>query len=306
MRVLYALLGHLWTVIPTVIDRVRPATTPPGEPWSVAIPDPVAGTVTLTGTLHDPGAESLVVLIHGLGGTQDVRYVKTAASAVVARGHAALRLGLRGSDRGGDLFHGGMADDLLAALQSPTLGRFRRIYLLGFSMGGTLSLLACCEETLDSRVRAVAAVGSPLDMHVCQRHMDAPARLVYRRWVFKNMREVHAAAVRQGRLHGADADVSKVDRFRDWDARVVVPRFGFRDVDHYHEAISLTGRAGRIRVPALLLAARHDPMIPLEAVYTALKDGDSRLEVREIDVGGHVYVPRGAVEGVLDWLLAQA
>ena len=68
----------------------------PGRPPD----DPQVGPVRLSGLLREvAGAEALVVLVHGLGGSVDSHYMPRGAAAVEAAGLSCLRLNLRGADR---------------------------------------------------------------------------------------------------------------------------------------------------------------------------------------------------------------
>ena len=86
--------------------------------------------------------------------------IRGAAAAEMA-GLSCLRMNLRGSDRmGEDYYHGGLTVDLHAALASSEAQRYRRIYLLGYSLGGHV-VLRLATEPADPRLVAVAAVCAP-------------------------------------------------------------------------------------------------------------------------------------------------
>jgi hypothetical protein len=101
---------------------------PAAERFHSAVDDPVAGRVQLGGLYMDqPESDTLTVLIHGLGGDCFRPYIRNAARATVVSGLSALCLSMRGSDGSGeDIFHGGLTEDIRAALASPQLARYRR------------------------------------------------------------------------------------------------------------------------------------------------------------------------------------
>ena len=91
----------------------------------------------------DPGplGEKFPLVVHGLGSEIDAPYVVAAAQAAEARGLSCLRLYLRGADRKGeDFYHAGLTADLHAALASPTLASYDRVFVLGYSLGGHVTL----------------------------------------------------------------------------------------------------------------------------------------------------------------------
>ncbi len=311
-----SLSAHFWTVWPLVRRRLRPRLAPPAEAWSVAIDDPVAGRVRLTGRLAAVGGR-LVVMVHGLGGSIDSTYMIRAARAAEAQGLASLRLNLRGADRSGeDFYHAGLSSDLGRVLESPALERFDEIFVLGYSLGGHLAL-RFATEVEDPRVRAVAAVSSPLDLDVSVRWFDRPARWPYRRYILAGLVEMSAHQAARGTLPTPLARLRRIRTLREWDRATVVPRFGFASPEDYYHAASVGHRLDRLRRPALLVATPGDPFVHPDAVRSALDGrpaGRGGLRV-EWARGGHVSFPPGldlgqdgppGIEGqVLAWLLAQ-
>lgn len=304
--------GHLWTVAPAVRHLVRPRRAP-GEPWETTLVDPKVGAVRLTGhLLAPPGAEDLVVIVHGCGGTPESYYCHKAAHAGAAVGMASLRLALRGADRlGEDYYHAGLTDDLHAALESPAVARFARLFVLGYSIGGQ-TVLRYATESRDRRLRAVAAICPPLDLDVCCRAIDGTR--LYCHWVLSGLKRMYRAVALRRPVPTPLAEVERTDTIRAFDALTMVPRHGFADVVDYYARSSAGPLLGRLEVPALLVAAERDPMVPLATYQPWLGAAAPALEVRRSAAGGHlgfppdldlgVAAPRGLENQVLGWLRA--
>src|SRR5690349_10408712 len=148
-----ALQGHLWTIRPWLLHVLRPRAAPASVPWSAVVDDPRVGPVRLSG-LHvaRTGARAIVVIVHGLGGDVSGHYMIGAAAAADRAGLASLRLNLRGADGSGDDFYNaGLTEDLRAAIASPALAGYPSIYVLGYSLGGHLTL-RYATESIDARV----------------------------------------------------------------------------------------------------------------------------------------------------------
>jgi hypothetical protein len=288
--------GHLWTLRPWLAHQLRPARPPASEPWSAIVDDDVVGSVRIHGRLTAiAGAREGIVLVHGLGGSSDAHYMITAARAAAAAGLTTLRLDLRGAGgTGEDLYNAGLTADLRAAIASPALAACESIVVLGFSLGGHIALRYATED-VDPRVRAVAAVCPPIDLERSAAAIDQPERWVYRRHVLVSLKEMAAAVLaRSTRGHRAlpsMREVRSIARLRDWDEQVIAPRFGFRSAEHYYAEQSVAPRLHRLAVPALLVAATGDPMIPPDTVRPALAHRFPQLDVRWLDVGGHVGFP---------------
>lgn len=286
--------------------------------WFCDIDDPSLGSVRLSGRWRDvPESDTLVVIVHGLGGSSRSVYMQRAASAAERVGIASLCVNLRGADlRGEDLYHAGLASDLRAVTSSPELARYRNLLLLGYSLGGHVCLRHAA-SAMDPRVRAVAALCSPLDLGAAASAFDAPRLSVYRGHVLDGLKAMYRAfhtrrpELTPAKLH----EVLRIDRIRTWDEMVVVPRHGFRSAEHYYAEASAGPQLGSLTVPALLLHARRDPMVPLHTVrpWTA-RVNPGAVVVESLD-GGHVGFPPGFSLGrdeapsglepqVLAWLIA--
>jgi len=284
--------AHLWTIVPRVRHAVRPVPAPPGQPFALAVEDPRLGRVALSGVLrHQPGSDELLLLVHGLGGSADSLYMRRAARAAEAAGLSCLRLNLRGSDRAGeDFYHAGLTADLHAALGHPELARYRRVYVLGYSVGGHV-VLRLATELADPRLAAVAAVCAPVDLSLSAAAFDRPEVWLYRRYVLASLIQIYAAVAARRPVPVPLAEVARVRRIRDWDDRVVAPRHGFAGADDYYARASVAPLLGRLHVPALLVAAERDPMIPAAAIRPALGRAGSLFSVCWARRGGHLGFP---------------
>ena len=294
--------GHLWTLVPNLRHRARPWRPPPGEAWSTTVQDAKIGAVTLRGALHRAGPDGtdgtdrtasreLVLLVHGLGGSIDSHYVVQAARAAAAAGIDSLRLALRGADRQGeDFYHAGLTVDLEAALASPALAAYEHLYVLGFSLGGHVTLCHALRPS-DARLRAVASVCAPLDLAAGCSAIDHPRAAVYCGHVLAGLKEIYTAVARRREVPTPLASVRRLTTIRGWDRLAVVPRFGFVSVGDYHGSCSVGPRLGQVQVPALVLSATADPMIPAATVAPHVRELPTIVTHRWVARGGHVGFP---------------
>jgi len=324
MSALDAWAGHFWTIAPVLKHRVRPAHAL-GEPWLRRLPDPSLGEVTLRGVFRDlPGSDAAVIVVHGLGGTTQQHYCISAARAAEALGLSCLRLALRGAECDGeDLYHAGLFADVDAAVSSPELSRFARIYVLGFSLGGHVTLRFAMQRASehasaparDPRVRAVAAICAPLDLDRGARHMDGPGAAVYRYHVLTGLKAMYEAVAARRAVPTPLREVLAVSTIRGWDELTVVPRHGFGTVQHYYDTTSVGPALDRLELPSLLVEHAHDPMVPAWTYRDHLQRANAQLDLRWLPAGGHVGYPsdldlgepgpRGVEAQALTWLMRQ-
>jgi predicted alpha/beta-fold hydrolase len=299
------LAAHLRTIGPRLRHQLAPYPAPPSQPWETVVEDPVAGAVRLTGRLHDvAGSDELVLLVHGLGGCTESHYMPCGASAAVAAGLSCLRLNLRGADRlGDDFYHAGLTADLHAALASEPLRRYRRLFAVGYSLGGHVVLRLATEEA-DARLRAVAALCAPVDLALAVEQIEKPWAWGYRQYLLGNLKRIYAAVAARRPVPLAVAAARRIRSILEWDERIVAPRHGFAGAADYYRRMSVAARLPRLAVPALLLNALGDPMVPARGVQPAVADPPERLTVRFLSAGGHVAFP-GRLDidrRVLAWL----
>lgn len=289
--------GHLWTVS-RVVARRQPPEPPDTRPWSLSLDDPRMGTVRLTGRLTEPpGARALVVAIHGIAGCAASSYVVAAARAARQAGLACLRINLRGCDREGeDYYHAALGADLGAALASPEVAGYWEIHLLGYSLGGHVALTYATGKP-DPRLAAVAAVCTPLDLDRASRHLDRRSSWPYRRYVLGRMKEIYAAVAARRPVPMPMPQAARISTMRAWDEAVVAPRWGYAGAEDYYHRASVAPRLGRLPVPALLVMAEGDPMVPPKVVRPVLAEAPA-VEGRWVPRGGHVAFPEDLTLGM--------
>jgi predicted alpha/beta-fold hydrolase len=291
-----ALAGHYWTLRPFVLEQrpgaARALAALPSRPWSLEVPDSQLGAVRLSGRWFTPeAADRALLVLHGLGGSAESSYLRSAVLDAHAAGLACLCLNLRGADGlGEDFYHAALSSDLQAALASPQLRGFRALHVLGFSLGGHLALRHATEAH-DPRLLSVAAICSPLDLQRSQIALDAPERVLYRQYVLRKLKESYVATARRRPVPSPVEQVLRARTLRRWDELTVVPRFGFGSAPEYYRQASVAPRLGSLTVPALLVLAEHDPMVPAHSVRPALAGASAALDVRWHTRGGHVGFP---------------
>lgn len=293
-----ALHGHYWTLRGALGARLRPRPVFGARRWRGSVNDPRRGEVALTGAMHRAGgAQACLVVVHGLGGSAESSYCHDAARAGLAAGLDVLRLNMRGAGGcGRDVYHAGLSDDVLATLASLP---HQSLLLLGVSMGGHLSLWVALQSR-DPRLKAVAAICPPLDLAQGCRDIDHPRRRLYRDEVLQSLVRAAHPVAEAGGIPIDSRALRGLRSLRQWDQEVVVPRYGLGDVDTYHRTMSIGDKLGGLERPALLVGARHDPMV-LGTTVSKMLDrhpASSALELRWLDRAGHVGFPRDVHLGV--------
>lgn len=290
----------------------QPTGTPASRHFRAALEDPVRGTVRVTGRLGPEPTKELLVVIHGLAGNASSYYTHLAARAAARAGIGCLRLELRGATRNGDdVYHAGLTDDLYAALGSPQLAHVERIHLLGYSLGGHISLRYASEGRVDPRISGLVAICPPIDLASGVDEIDKPKGAVYRRHVLSGLKQMYVAAATRAPMSITPEEALRIRFIREWDELVVAPRFGFANAADYYAKATVGPHLSRITLPSLVVVSEEDPMVFAHTVKPRL-DAASNIERVYTRRGGHVGFPpntslglgtHGSVEDqVIAWL----
>lgn len=301
--------GHLRTLSPFLARSFRPLIRPATEPWELEVEDPKIGPVRLSGRFYHASSDEAVICLHGLGGNTESGYMALMLRAAAEAGLSCLLLNCRGADRlGADIYHSGLSTDIVGALASRELASMQRLHLFGYSIGGHIALCYATGQ-IDSRIKKVAAVGSPLDLAASADHFDATSFNLYRSHVMDGLKEIYTAAYQRRPQGLAPLVARKIRKIREWDEKVIAPRFGFENADDYYQTQSVGPRLNQLNLDALYIGATHDPMVKAGAVRPYLDV--SRLESVWDNRAGHLGFsprfefgqrgPRGLEAQVLTW-----
>lgn len=227
-------------------------------------------------------------------GSSRSHYVQGLAGEAARRGWRAAALNFRSCSGEMNLrprfYHSGETGDLdfvaarlIERLEGPLL-------LAGFSLGGNVLLKWLGEqgEGVPAAVRGAAAVSVPFAPGECARRLDSPGGAPFRWNLLSSLR---AKCRRVARRHPGLLDPERVLRIRtiaEMDRWYTAPLHGFTDEEDYYARSSCLKYLPAIRVPALLLSAADDPIVPAACFPHAAVRGSAWLRGELLPAGGHV------------------
>jgi predicted alpha/beta-fold hydrolase len=277
--------GHLQTILPTLLRR-RFLVTLRRE--RLELPD--GDFVDLDWATS--GKERLAILSHGLEGSSSDDCVRGMATRFQRTGWDVLAWNFRGCglepNRLVRSYHSGETGDLGAVI-ALAAERYPRIALIGFSLGGNVTLKYLGEGGCHPAVIAGVGISVPIDLAASANAIDRrwSNRIYLRRFLSRLLPKIKAKAVRFPT--GLDTSKShQIRTLREFDNLYTAPVHGFRDAEDYWARSSARQYLQGIRVPALLLNARDDPFLTSESFpyLEAEKNPDFFLEAPKW--GGHV------------------
>ena len=248
---------------------------------------------TLTGTLHRPPTTSdqpLIILFHGLTGSEDSIYMLESTRHHLGEGRAVLRMNLRGAGSSkqtcADTYSGASWPDIVTTLDALDPGLTPHgLFIVGYSMGGNILINALPHFPEDAKCIGAATISAPIDPVSASRRLMQRRNRVYQNALLSEMKETYLA-----RPEAEDPAMRKAIETTDsiwaFDDQVTAPRNGFSGAQEYYESTAGMRQLDAIRLPLLLLHAKDDPWIPVSTYLTLTPPRNVMVEIT--DSGGHV------------------
>ena len=299
--------GHLQTIVGNFLPRPPLQFACVAETVEV---DPVDGSRVLCHCHWQPeppfsnlalASRLTLILVHGLEGSSDSRYIQGIAARAWAAGCNVIRMNMRncgGTDSlTPTLYHSGLSGDVGAVVRhfSQRLG-LERVALVGYSMGGNLVLKLAGECGNSLPLVAVAAVCPAIDLAAGADALHEPLNRAYE-WRF--LRGLKARYTRKAELfptaYATPAEIGPVRSIREFDGKIVARYCHFRDADDYYYRAASARVVEQIALPTLILCAQDDPFIRLFPETRERLLANRNITFVETRHGGHcAYLSRDA------------
>lgn len=285
--------GHLQTIVGNFLPR--PPFRLISQTDTVEVDPTDASRVLCHCNWHsDPSAEGrlTVLLVHGLEGSSDSRYIQALAARAWDAGCNVVRMNMRNCGTSDaltpTLYHSGLSGDVAAVVEHYTR-RFalQRWALVGYSMGGNLVLKMAGEWGARPPLHSVAAVCPAIDLAAGSDALHEPANRMYE-WHFlrRLMRRFRIKASLYPEIYTMGS-IGAVRSLREFDDKIVAPFCGFRNADDYYHRAASARVIDRIAVPTLILLALDDPFIRLTDETRAKIIANPNIHFIETSHGGH-------------------
>ena len=291
--------GHLQTLAGNYLPRRLELPEP--EPLLVEVDGPVAGYGPSHVLCHchwQPEAvrqERLtVVLVHGLEGSSNSKYILGNTVRALAAGMNVVRMNMRSCGGTDDLsptiYHSGRSDDVGRVVEAIVREqRVEAVALVGYSMGGNLVLRWAGQQgsAAPRQLRAVVGVSPLMDLAVSSAALHRPQNRLYEQHFLRGMMARMRRRIAMYPRIYADARVERIRSMRDFDGEIVARYGGFRDADDYYESVASAHYAGALRVPTLIVHSVDDPFIVMRPETRAALLANPHVTLLETQHGGH-------------------
>ncbi|GAA4407764.1 alpha/beta fold hydrolase [Nibrella viscosa] len=284
----YLYNGHLQTIFPSMFRRVQDVGY---ERERLVLPD--GDFIDLDWI--ERGRPKLVILTHGLEGDSRRQYMMGMAGLFAGNGWDVLAWNCRSCsgemNKAFRLYNHGDIDDIGDVIRHALrTRRYKTVALVGFSMGGniTLKYLGVHGREVPDVIRRAVAISAPTDLRASACLLDRPSNRLYRnRFMKKLVRKLRQKAA----LFPGTLDMQKLKEvavWRDFDDFFSAPVNGYRDADDFYAQASAVNFMPGITVPSLVLNAQNDPILSPECSPAWLAETHPNIYLETPRSGGHV------------------
>jgi uncharacterized protein len=285
--------GHFQSIYPSVFRKVKDLSstltperldTPDSDFLDVDWHFPVNKTTN---------NRKLVIFSHGLEGNSTRQYILGMIKIFVKSGYDCLAWNYRGCS--GEVnkrlrfYHSGATDDLDFIVKTAIAKGYDNINLVGFSLGGNLTLKFLGEKSTElyPQVSRAAVFSVPLHLSSSSDELTKSHNWIYtKRFLINLSKKVRAKAP----FFPKEINVSYLDKLknlREFDDVYTAPIHGFIDAEDYYQQNSSLFFLENIKIPALIVNAQNDPFLSPECFPQMLINTLPNITFETPASGGH-------------------
>lgn len=288
--------GHLETILPGLFRSVSDVNF-----TRERIDTPDDDFLDLDWIKND--AKKLVIISHGLEGSSDRPYMKGMAKAFSKNGFDVVAWNFRGCsgevNRQVRFYHSGASDDLHTVVLHAIEEGYKSIHLIGFSLGGNLTLKYLGEQNnkLREEVKKAVVFSVPLHLHGSSIEISKMHNLLYSKRFLRNLKKKIKEKVALMPEQLSPNGLSKINTIIDFDNQYTSRIHGYKDAIDYYTQCSAIHFLKDIKISALIVNALNDSFLSKECYpYELLKDNPF-VTLETPARGGHCGFPGKDKEG---------
>jgi len=238
------------------------------------------------------GGKKLIILSHGLEGNSDRHYMMRPAKFFSERGWDVLAWNCRGCS--GEInrlirtYHHGDIEDISIVIDHALVLGYEEISLIGYSMGGnmTLKYLGVNGAGLDERIKCAVGFSVPCNLEDSSAAIaNGSGKMYEKRFLRKLKTKIETKAEKYPEL---TLDWEGIKNFHDFNEAFTLPVYGFETEDEFHEQARSDVYFESIRIPTLVANALNDPMLGGRNFPFEMAEKAKHVWLETPELGGHV------------------
>lgn len=233
------------------------------------------------------------IMVHGLGGDEDSRYMLRMAKLLLEDNHRVIRTSMRSC---GPRFkecicsrpyHGGLSDDILNVVKHFQIPSSPMI-ALGFSLGGNILLKLAGEQghNMSNYLKGIVAVCPPFDLHATVKKILSTKTGFYKTYFILRLRSQY----KQWAANNPHLNPPKLPlmmNIKEFDDFHTAPRWGFKHAEDYYEQSSCKEFIPHIKNTRVkIITANDDPVVNNKTLNSIHLPPD--VKVLNCSGGGHM------------------
>ena len=242
------------------------------------------------------GSKTLVLLIHGLEGSSESKYMTSSSIHFNNKGLDVVCFNLRGCSGEDNLllstYHSGKTEDVDFVVNHLLDSyNYENIVIVGFSLGGNLTLKYMGEkaENISPIIKGGIAVSVPVDIATAEKEMDKLKNKLYMEVFFKTMKNKVLEKAYKFPEYQLDKDkLFKATKFKHLEYLYTCPVFGFESPEDYWQKASSKPYLDKIKKPTLLINAKDDSFLSKECFPFDIAHDSKYFHFEAPNYGGHV------------------
>lgn len=234
----------------------------------------------------------LIVLIHGLTGSENSDYMRSSSAFFLKQNYRVLRINLRGAGPSNGTsnghYHSGCAGDIQSALNALDKDLLSQgVFMIGYSLGGNILTHLLARQDTRFEIKGAVTVSASIDPAGAANRLMATRNTIYQKWLLKHMKR-ECLAGKHDLAVDRQVQLSEVRSVYEFDDVFTAPLNGYRDADDYYAQTSGCRVIPEITVPTLLIHALDDPWIPQEPYEDLARQKLQHARILLTKSGGHV------------------
>ncbi len=291
---IYLSNGHTQTLYPTFFRKIKP-----NFDYRERISTSDDDFLDIDWVKTD--SKKCVIVSHGLEGHSKRWYISGMSKHLSQNGYDICAWNFRGCsgevNKSLKTYHSGFTQDLDEVVQH-ILPNYDEIYLVGFSMGGNLSLKYIGErsENLNSKIKKCVVFSVPTDLKDSCYALQKKSNLIYMK---RFLVDLKGKLEEKKKLYPAEISTenfNEIKSFIDFDNRYTAPLNGFKNSDDYCEQCSSKQFIPSIKIPTLIVNALNDPFLQEKCYPIAECENHPNVYLEMPKSGGHIaFISNGGV-----------
>jgi predicted alpha/beta-fold hydrolase len=241
------------------------------------------------------GSQRLVIVAHGLEGSSQSPYLRRLVRIFARSGVDVAAWNMRGcSGRPNNLpsnYHAGLSSDLDTVIRHVlALKRYEDITLVGYSLGGNLTLKYCAEQggKIPTTISKVIALSVPCDLQDSAHTLLNSLGGMYNRYLVRLLARKASLKATTFPEYYQKFLSTPIRTIEDFDNVITAPHFGFRNALDYWLQCSCIDTLEDIRVPTWIITAKDDPFFSSKSIPTDQAASNPFLNLVIVPRGGHL------------------